>query len=70
MKTSLVESLEQALPGLASVVDNLTVTPGVKAARLRGAGWVVRRDRAGIPDFSLKLEGDTITLTAPRRPRK
>jgi peptidoglycan-binding protein ArfA len=61
MKTSLIESIRQALPGFG-VVDNLNVTPGVKAPDFAGLGGLFGAI-PNIPDFSLKLEGDAITLT-------
>ena len=61
MKKSLIESVKQALPG-ASVIDNLTVTPGVKPPDFAKLGGLFGAS-VNIPDFSLNLVGDTITLT-------
>ena len=65
MKSSLIEALGQAMPGLG-VVDDFTVNPGVRPPDIAGLGGVFGAI-PGIPDFSLKLEGDAITLegTAP-----
>jgi peptidoglycan-binding protein ArfA len=65
MKASLIEALGQAMPGLG-VVDDLKVSPGVTAPDFAGLGGLFGAI-PGIPDFSLKLEGDAITLegTAP-----
>ena len=64
-KTGLVDVLGQVMPG-ALIDDKLTVTPGVRtpdAAALGGLFSAV----VGIPDFDLKLDGETVTLsgTAP-----
>ena len=61
MKNSLLESVKLALPG-ASVIDNLTVTPGVKPPDFAKLGGLFGAT-VPIPDFSLNLVGDTITLT-------
>jgi peptidoglycan-binding protein ArfA len=61
MKNSLLESVKLALPG-ASVMDNLTVTPGVKPPDFAKLGGLFGAT-VPIPDFSLNLVGDTITLT-------
>jgi peptidoglycan-binding protein ArfA len=61
VKKSLIESVTQALPG-ASVIDNLTVTPGVKPPDFAKLGGLFGAS-VNIPDFSLNLVGDTITLT-------
>jgi peptidoglycan-binding protein ArfA len=61
VKKSLIESVTQALPG-ARVIDNLTVTPGVKPPDFAKLGGLFGAS-VNIPDFSLNLVGDTITLT-------
>jgi peptidoglycan-binding protein ArfA len=61
MKKSLSESVKLALPG-ASVIDDLTVRPGVKPPDFAKLGGLFGAS-IDIPDFSLKLVGDTITLT-------
>jgi len=64
-RTSLLDALRTALPG-ALIVDNLKVVPGVQVPDFAGLGGVFSA-ALGIPDFGLKLEGDTVTLsgTAP-----
>jgi peptidoglycan-binding protein ArfA len=64
-RTSLLDALRTALPG-AAIVDNLKVVPGVQVPDFAGLGGVFGA-ALGIPDFGLKLEGDTVTLsgTAP-----
>lgn len=44
-----------------NVMDNLGVTPGVKALDFAGSGPVFEA-AAAIPDFSLNVSGDTVTL--------
>jgi peptidoglycan-binding protein ArfA len=61
MKAQLVSSIQQAIPGVA-VVDNLTITPGVTAPGMSGLGGLFGT-ALKIPDFSLKLENDVVTLT-------
>jgi peptidoglycan-binding protein ArfA len=70
MKKSLIESVNQALPG-ASVIDNLTVTPGVAPPDFAKLGGLFGAS-VNIPDFSLNLVGDSITLagTAPTEDAK
>lgn len=59
-KTSLLESLTQAMPG-ANIVDNLTVTPGVKGPEFSALGALFG-SALEIPGFSSSLVGDTLTL--------
>ena len=61
MKNSLLQSVTLALPG-ASVIDNLMVRPGVKPPDFAKLGGMFGAS-LDIPDFSLKLVGDTVTLT-------
>lgn len=61
MKNSLLQSVTLALPG-ASVIDNLVVRPGVKPPDFAKLGGIFGAS-LDIPDFSLKLVGDTVTLT-------
>ncbi|MDT5325290.1 MAG: peptidoglycan-binding protein ArfA [Mycobacterium sp.] len=65
MRTSLLDALGTALPG-AVIVDNLKVVPGVQVPDFAGLGGVFSA-ALSIPDFGLKLEDDTVTLsgTAP-----
>jgi peptidoglycan-binding protein ArfA len=61
LKTSLPATIRQAMPG-ANVVDDLTVTPGVKAPEIAGLGSLFG-SALEIPGFGAKLVGDTVTLT-------
>lgn len=61
LKSSLPESIRQAMPG-AKVVDDLTVKPGVKAPEFAGLGALFRA-ALDIPGFGANLVGDTVTLT-------
>ena len=49
------------MPG-ARIVDNLTVKPGVKGPEFSGLGGLFGA-AMDIPGFSVKLDGDTVTLT-------
>jgi peptidoglycan-binding protein ArfA len=49
------------MPGVG-VVDNLTVNPGVKAPGFSGLGGLFGT-ALKVPDFSLKLDNDVVTLT-------
>ena len=64
-KKGLLDTLGLVLPG-ATIADELTVTPGVKTPEVPALGGLFS-DIVRIPDFNLKLEGDTLTLsgTAP-----
>jgi peptidoglycan-binding protein ArfA len=61
IKAQLLASIQQAMPGV-EVIDNLTVTPGVKAPGFSPLGGLFGT-ALKIPDFSLKLENDVVTLT-------
>jgi peptidoglycan-binding protein ArfA len=61
IKSQLLSSIQQAMPGVG-VVDNLKVTPGVKAPEFSGLGGLFGT-ALKVPDFSLKLENDVVTLT-------
>jgi peptidoglycan-binding protein ArfA len=69
-KKGLIDTLNLVLPG-ASIVDELKVTPGVRMADVAGLGGLFSA-AVGIPDFNLKLDGGTVTLTgvAPAEPIK
>lgn len=60
LKASLAESLRQAMPG-AKIVDDLTVTPGVRGPQFAGLGGLFGA-ALDIPGFSAKLDGDAVTL--------
>lgn len=60
-KKSLLDSLKLVMPGV-NIIDELTVSPGVKAPDMAGLGGLFSAV-GGIPDFNLKLDGDTLTLT-------
>ena len=61
-KASLLDSLKGALgPGL-NLIDNINLKAGVTAPDFSGFGALFKAG-AGIPDFSFKLDGDTLTLT-------
>jgi peptidoglycan-binding protein ArfA len=61
IKAQLLGSIQQAMPGV-EVVDNLTVTPGVKAPGFSPLGGLFGT-ALKMPDFSLKLDNDVVTLT-------
>lgn len=69
-KTGLIDTLRLVMPG-ASIVDELTVTPGVRNPDVAGLGGVFSA-AVGIPDFNLTVDGGTLTLTgkAPAEPIK
>lgn len=69
-KRGLIDTLKLVLPG-ASIVDELTVSPDVRTPDIAGLGGLFSA-AVGIPDFSLKLDGGTATLTgvAPAEPVK
>jgi peptidoglycan-binding protein ArfA len=60
-KKSLLDVLKQVMPGV-NLIDKLTVTPGVKAPDMAGLGGLFSAV-VEMPDFNLKLDGDTLTLT-------
>jgi len=61
MKTGLVDVLKQVMPGFL-IDDKLTVESGVTAPDAAALGGLFSAI-VGIPDFDLKLDGDTVTLT-------
>lgn len=61
-KASLLDSLRGAAGADANLIDNVSIKAGVGAPDFSGIGAVFRAG-ATIPDFNLKLAGDTITLT-------
>lgn len=69
-RTGLIDTLRLVLPG-ASIVDDLTVKPGVRLPDVGGLGGLFSA-AVGIPDFNLNLEAGTLTLTgtAPAEPVK
>jgi peptidoglycan-binding protein ArfA len=60
-KASLPDTIRQAMPG-ATIVDNLTVKPGVKAPEFAGLGALFGA-AIDVTDFGANLVGDTVTLT-------
>lgn len=60
-KNGLLESLKLVAPG-AHIVDQFTISPGVKAPDMAGLGGLFGAI-GSVPDFNLKLDGDTLTLT-------
>ena len=65
-KASLLDSLKGALGPGVSLIDNINLKAGVTAPDFSGFGALFKA-AVGIPDFSFKLDGDTLTLvgTAP-----
>lgn len=61
MKAQLLASIQQAMPGV-DIVDNLTIAPGVKPPGFSGLGGLFGT-ALKIPDFSLKLDNGTLTMT-------
>lgn len=61
-RTDLVDLLKRSFGADVNVVDNLSVKPGVNTPDLALIGSVFK-SAAEIPDFALKLNGDTATLT-------
>jgi peptidoglycan-binding protein ArfA len=60
-KKGLLESIKLVAPG-AHIVDQFTISPGVKAPDMAGLGGLFGAI-GSVPDFNLKLDGDTLTLT-------
>jgi peptidoglycan-binding protein ArfA len=60
-KKGLLDSIGLVVHG-ANIVDQFTISPGVKAPEMAGLGGLFGAI-GPIPDFSLKLDGDTLTLT-------
>ncbi|MEE6175033.1 channel-forming protein ArfA/OmpATb [Mycobacterium sp. 050134] len=60
-KAALIRSLNDALPPETNVIDQIRINPNVVALAFFDAQPVFR-DSASIPDFSLTVNADTITL--------
>ena len=60
-KASLLDSLKGALGSGVSLVDNINLKAGVTTPDFSGFGALFKA-AFGIPDFSVKLDGDTLTL--------
>ncbi len=60
-KTSLLDSLKGALGSGVSLIDNINLKAGVTAPDFSGFGALFKA-AVRIPDFSFKLDGDTLTL--------
>ena len=60
-KASLLDSLKGAFGGGVNLIDNVNIKAGVNAPDFSGLGAVFKAG-AGIPDFNLNVDGDTITL--------
>lgn len=61
MRTSLPDTIKQAMPG-AVIVADLVVVPGVRAPDIGGLGALFG-SAMGVQGFSVVLAGDTATLT-------
>jgi peptidoglycan-binding protein ArfA len=61
-KAALMKALNGSLPPGVNIIDQITINPTVAALDFANAGPTFR-DSASIPDFSLTVNGDTITLT-------
>lgn len=62
VKQSLLDAVIGAMGEDVNVFDNLTVTPGVKALDVANTGPFFEA-ASTIPDFSLTVDGDTVTLS-------
>ena len=62
VKTSFLDAVRGLFGPSVNVIDNLTVRDGVSVPDLSGIAAALKPD-VDIPDFSWKVEGDTITLT-------
>jgi peptidoglycan-binding protein ArfA len=60
-KAALMKALNGSLPPGVNIIDQITITPTVTALDFANAGSIFK-DSASIPDFSLTVNGDTITL--------
>ena len=60
-KAALMKALNGSWPPDVNIVDQVTIIPGAAALDFSNAGPVFN-DSASIPDFSLTVNGDTITL--------
>jgi peptidoglycan-binding protein ArfA len=60
-KAALMKALNDSLPPGVNIIDQITINPTVAALDFSNAGPVFK-DSASILDFSLTVNGDTITL--------
>jgi peptidoglycan-binding protein ArfA len=60
-KAALIKALNGSLAPGANIIDQIRINPTVNALDFSNAGPIFR-DSASIPDFSLTVNGDTITL--------
>jgi peptidoglycan-binding protein ArfA len=60
-KAALMKALSGSLAPGANIIDQIRINPTVDALDFSNAGPIFR-DSASIPDFSLTVNGDTITL--------
>ena len=60
-KTSFLDGVRGLFGSSVNVIDQLTVSDGVNVPDLSGIGTALKPDLE-IPDFSWRVEGDTITL--------
>ena len=67
-KTSLLDSLKLAFGPDINLTDNLNIKAGVNAPDFSVLGSVLK-EAVDIPDFNFDLNGDTLTLPAPHRPK-
>ncbi|MGV9800447.1 channel-forming protein ArfA/OmpATb [Mycobacterium sp. NPDC003449] len=62
-KAALIDSMRAKFGPDVNLIDNLTVKPGVSTPDPAALGPVFEAAAAGIPDFDLKIDGDTLTLS-------
>jgi len=60
-KAALLKALNGSLPPGANIIDQIHINPNIDALDFAKAGPIFK-DSASIPDFSLAVSGDTITL--------
>ena len=60
-KAALLNALKGALPRGVNIIDQIHLNPSVDALDFSNAGGVFKAS-ASIPDFSLTVSGDTVTL--------
>lgn len=60
-KAALLDALNGSLPPGVNIVDQIHINPNIDALDFSKAGPLFK-DSAAIPDFSLTVNGDTITL--------
>jgi peptidoglycan-binding protein ArfA len=60
-KAALLKALSGSLPPGANIIDQIQINPNINALDFSKAGPIFK-DSASIPDFSLVVNGDTITL--------